>query len=317
MRTFAAAALTPPPFPTRINAHVAEVGERSARWAADLGLVSTPDGVRRLAAANAADLAGRACPDADPDRLALLTDLITWLFAFDDACDDDGLGADPATLAPVIARLVEVLDVVGDEPSAGPPAEAGPVDAALHDLNRRLRALDRPSLLLRFAKEMRDYLLAMLWEAGNRDHRRIPPVAEYVQMRRHTGAVNPSLTLTDLAYGVEPAAGHLADPRLSRLDLLAVDLVCWCNDIFSYDKERRYGSNGQNLVVAIRAETGSTEEAALTGAATRFNGALTMYLELERAVLAIADPQVALFAAARRSWIRGTYDWSMAATRYH
>jgi hypothetical protein len=278
--------------------------------------VSTSEGARRLARANAAELAGRACPDAEPDPLGLLTDLFTWLFAFDDNCDDDGLGADPARLSPVVARLLDVLDPLGGTAPAELLAAAGPTGRALHDLCRRVREQGQPSLLLRFAGQVRAYLLALLWEAANRKVRRVPAVAEYVQMRRHTGGVYPSFTLTDIAYDCLPTPDRLADPELSAMDALAVDLVCWCNDLFSYDKERRLGPDGHNLTVAIARETGQDEGSALAEAASRFNAGLEAYVRLEGTVLASQDPAVARFAAARRCWIRGTYDWSMRASRY-
>jgi hypothetical protein len=316
MRAFPAPVLAEPPFPARVNGHAGEVGDRSARWAAELGLVSGADTARRLAGANAADLAGRACPDGDPERLGLLTDLITWLFAFDDRCDDDGLGADPSRLSPVVARLLDVLDLLG---GAAPPellAASGPPGAGLHDLCRRVRAQGRPDLLLRFTAQLRAYLLALLWEAANRERHRVPTVAEYVQLRRHTGAVYPSFTLTDMAYDASPAADRRADVRLSTLDCLAVDLVCWCNDVFSYHKECQLGQDGHNLTVALARETGQDEQSALAEVARRFEAALTAYVRLEAAVLDEADPDVTRFLAARRCWIRGTYDWSLRASRY-
>ena len=316
MRRFAAAALVEPPFPARVNRHAGGVGDRSAAWAAELGLASTSDAARRLAGANASDLAGRACPDADPDQLCLLTDLFTWLFAFDDNCDDDGLGADPARLSPVVGRLLGVLDALGGAVTPALLEASGPTGAALYDLCRRVREQGRPDLLLRFTRQFREYLLALLWEAANRERHRVPAVDEYVQLRRHTGAVFPSLTLTDIAHRAEPAPERLTDPDLSTLDLLAVDLVCWCNDIFSYDKERRLEQDGHNLTMAIARETGQDEDSALAEAARRFNDGLATYARLEAAVLADGDPEVARFAAARRCWIRGTYDWSMRATRY-
>ena len=42
------------------------------------------------------------------DGLRLLTDLISWLFVMDDACDEDGLGADPVRLGPAISTLLDV-----------------------------------------------------------------------------------------------------------------------------------------------------------------------------------------------------------------
>jgi hypothetical protein len=316
MRTFAAEALVGPPFPGEINRHATEVGGRSVEWAAKFGLVSTSEAAKRLDRASAAQLAGRACPAAEPNQLGLLTDLFTWLFAFDDSCDDDGLGADPGRLSPVVARLLDVLDLLG---GAAPPAllaAAGPTGTALHDLCQRVRAQGQPSELLRFAGQLRDYLLALLWEAANREHHRVPTVAEYVQMRRHTGAVYPSFTLTDIAHGALPTAERRADPNLSLMDTLAVDLVCWCNDVFSYDKERRLAQDGHNLTVVIARESGRDEWSALAEAADRFNSGLEAYVRLEATVLEGGDPDVARFAAARRCWIRGTYDWSMRASRY-
>ncbi len=122
---------------------------------------------------------------------------------------------------------------------------------------------------------MRQYLVALLWEASNRQQKRVPRLTEYVQMRRHTGAVLPSFTLTDLVGGGFPGAVDRVRPAVARLDLLAADLVCWCNDVFSYGKERGHG--GHNLAAVIVADTGCAEDAALAEAAARFNAGLATY----------------------------------------
>lgn len=314
MRSFAVTALREPPFPGRCHRWTAEVGRESAGWAARMGLVDTAQGRHRLARADAATLAGRACPDAPVDRLRLLTDLITWLFAVDDACDEDGLGETPTRLAPTVARLLDVLDLRGGPAPSALLTATGPRGVALHDLCRRVRAHERPTVLLCFTGQLREYLLALLWEAANREHRRVPGVAEYVQMRRHTGGVHPSFTLTDLAYD-GPAAVR-SDPALAVLELLAADLVCWCNDVFSYRKERRLTGDGHNLVAAIAGEDGQDEESALLAAAERFNRTLTAYTVRESALLRRADLTTQRFTAARRGWIRAAYDWSLNAERY-
>lgn len=314
MRSFAVTALREPPFPARRHAGVGQVAGESVGWASDLGLVHTPAGLRRLRGAHPAELAGRACPVAPVDRLRLLTDLITWLFVMDDACDEDGLGASPTRLAPIAAQLLAVLDRHGD-PGAPPPVTAGPLAVALDDLCRRVRAHHRPALLLRLVGQLREYLLALLWEAANREHRRVPGVAEYVQMRRHTGGARPSFTLTDLAHGELPGPDRRADPALADLDALAADLVCWCNDLFSYGKERSTAP-GHNLVTTIAGETGQDEAAALRAAAARFNQGLSTYVERDAALTRAGDESVQSFLTTRRNWIRATYDWSLAATRY-
>ncbi|MFY1656451.1 terpene synthase family protein [Micromonospora sp. WMMD1274] len=315
MRDFALSALHEPPFPSRRHPAVDQAAAESAAWVRDFGLVEDQAGRRRLAGAHAAELAARACPEASPHGLRLLTDLINWLFVVDDACDDDGLGATPTLLAPTLAALLAVLDRHGD-PDAPAPADGGPIALALHDLCRRVRDRGRPAHLLRLVSQLREYLLALLWEAANRERRRVPGVAEYTQMRRHTGGVRPSFTVTDLARPSAPRADQRVAPALTVLDTLATDLVCWCNDLFSYGKERGTAPEAHNLVTTIAGETGQDESAALYAAADRFNKALATYAERDAALSVVADEGMRVFLDTRRDWIRATYDWSRAASRY-
>lgn len=307
-------ALREPPFAGGRHGATEQVAAESAEWARAFGLVDSGHRVRRLEHADAAGLAGRACPDGSVDGLRLLTDLISWLFVMDDACDEDGLGSDPVRLGPAISTLLDVLDHVGD-PDVVPPA-VGPLGDSLHDLCRRIRLHDHPTLLLRFVSQLREYLLALLWEATNRERRRVPEVAEYIQLRRHIGGVHPCLTLTDLAATHPPGPERRADPAFVTLDLLAVDLVCWCNDLFSYGKESQADPDAQNLVTVIAQGSGSDEADALRAAADRFNQGLAAYLTAEEALLAGGDDRVQPAVATRRNWVRATYDWSVAAARY-
>ncbi|WP_433228660.1 terpene synthase family protein [Micromonospora sp. CA-248260] len=196
------------------------------------------------------------------------------------------------------------------------PRPAGALGAALADLCRRVGHQRRPALLLRLVSQLRAYLLALLWEAANREHRRVPGVAEYRQMRRHTGGVRPSLALTDLAYGRLPGARRRVDPAVVALDDLAVDLVCWCNDLFSYRKEQGPVADPHNLVTVLAAQTGRGEAAAFRLAAGWFNDGLADYLVREAALVAHGGPALTPYLAARRSWLRATYDWSARADRY-
>ncbi|MEH1099324.1 terpene synthase family protein [Micromonospora sp. CPCC 205561] len=293
------------------------MAQQSIEWALSQGLINSGHRLRRLRGADPAGLAGRACPEGPTDRLRLLADLISWLFVMDDACDEDGLGAAPTLLAPTVAALLDVLDVHGASTDGPAAATAGPPGEALGDLCRRVSAAGTPALLLRFVGGVRDYLLALLWEAANREHGRVPEVAEYVQMRRHTGAVHPSFALTELAIGTLSGAASRTDPALVALDLLAADLVCWCNDLFSYGKENLDQADVHNLVVVIAGgRSGRDESSALRAAADRFNESLSAYLTTEAALLASGDDDLRSAVTARRNWIRATYDWSLAAARY-
>lgn len=308
MRTFVESAAAPPWPPGPVHPAGDRAAEHSLGWARAHGLVPTPRSRRRLAAADVAQLAARVCPEAAESGLFLVADLVTWLFAFDDLCDRGRLGADPARLTPVVDGLLSVLDrpATGSQPST-------PGQLALDDLCRRIDAYHHPVLRRRFGVLLRRYLRSLLWEATNRRHGRVPELADYIRMRRHTGAVLPSFVVTDLACLGGPARAAAApDPRRTRLNLLAADLVCWSNDLFSYARE----DDGHNLVAVIARHRGCDEAAALAAAARRFADRLVGYQRLEGEVLADADPAVREVVAARRRWIRATYDWSVHAPRY-
>ncbi|MFY1699244.1 MULTISPECIES: bifunctional terpene synthase/polyprenyl synthetase family protein [unclassified Solwaraspora] len=313
MPAFAPTSVVAPPFRPRTNPHLPTLAAQSIQWAQRFALTANASIAARLGQANAAELAARAAPGAELTHAQLLSDLITWLFALDDVCDEDGGGADPCRISPLISPLMQVLERYG-VPAAGSATDQEPLAAALADLCHRVRRLRRPGALLRFTASLHHYLFALLWEASNRQQGRVPAVAEYIQMRRHTGAVLPSFALTDLAENGLPHSRHRVDPRLAELNTVAADLVCWCNDLFSYAKEHH--QDPHNLAVVIAHETGRGAAAGLAEASTRFTDSLALYLRLEAEVLIDAPPAVERLVAARRHWIRGTYDWSVNSHRY-
>ncbi|WP_319458658.1 terpene synthase family protein [Micromonospora sp. RTP1Z1] len=96
----------------------------------------------------------------------------------------------------------------------------------------------------------------------------------------------------------------------------AAELVCWCNDLFSYGKELSSAPDVHNLVTTIAGETRQGEESALRAAAARFNEGLAAYAEWEAALAGAGEESVRAFLVTRRNWIRATYDWSLAVSRY-
>ena len=185
----------------------------------------------------------------------------------DDACDEDGLGADPVRLGPAISTLLDVLDRCGD-PHVVPPA-VGPLGDALHDLCRRTRLHDARRHCCCGSSARCG---STCWRcSGRRPTGSVgacPRWRSTSQLRRHIGGVHPCLTLTDLASARPLGPTQRANPALVALDLLAVDLVCWCNDLFSYGKESQADPDAHNLVTVLAQDGDADEAAALRAAAT-------------------------------------------------
>ena len=216
----------------------------------------------------------------------------------DDACDEDGLGAAPDPAGADRRRPARRAGPAR-RPDGAAPTAAGPLGDALHDLCAGSGPTGRPALLLRFVGQVREYLLALLWEAANREHRRVPQVrgvrADAPTHRRRPPQPHPDRPGQPAG---RPAPARRADPALVALDLLAADLVCWCNDVFSYGKESRPTRTRTTWSAVIARETGGGRGGALRAAADRFNRALAAYLEAEAALLASGETSGAPGAAA-------------------
>ena len=80
------------------------------------------------------------------------------------------------------------------------------------------------------------------------------------------------------------------NPALIALDVLAVDLVCWCNDLFSYGKESQADPDAHNLVTVLAQGRRRGDEAtALRTAAGSVQPGAGDYLDAEEALLRRRD----------------------------
>src|SRR5688500_14848544 len=83
------------PFPSSVSVHVARVQRCSIRWATEFELFPSKQARVKIEAARFGWLVSRCFHFANEARLQLITDLTTWIFVEDDACDETSIGADP------------------------------------------------------------------------------------------------------------------------------------------------------------------------------------------------------------------------------
>ncbi|MEW1552094.1 terpene synthase family protein, partial [Streptomyces tsukubensis] len=129
--------------------------------------------VRRVVAARVGSAVVRCFPAADDDALLLITEVFTWLTAFDDHYERAG-----ARTSLAVARLVASLE---RPDGVQHPPEGGPVVAAFAAVRARCRALLGPEQDDRLTDALRGYFLAVLWEQS-------APGADadtFFAMRRH------------------------------------------------------------------------------------------------------------------------------------
>ena len=298
------------PFPLRINPHVRAAHEHSIRW------VKQAFGDELLAAkaaqARMAWMVAGFYPDAGLDELCLAADYLCWAFALDDLGDETPLGERPSQLVELFERFDLAFSEAAlrsDEPSS--------VDA-LRDIVTRLRQFADAEQVEAFRVGNQAYFGGMLWEANNRAAKCVPDEAAFMLLRPAAGAVPPFFALVEPLSRLRLSLAVKAHSHLHELERLAGGIVCWTNDVLSYEKERALG-DVHNLAIVYETQRNLPPGAALTQAVALNNAEVDAFLALAATLPQFSDEQddaLVRYVGILGSMIRITRDWTFGSARY-
>lgn len=299
------------PFPRAISPHAGAISEATTAWAVRQGLLA-----RDAAGARSQEqygwLAARAHPNASFEALSIVADFMSWLFFEDDHNDETDAGHVLARMVEDHRRFVSILD------GAAPSREDSPLCHALHDLEVRMgRHADR-TWAHEFRRDLMAYFDAIQWECRNRARGTPPRLGTYLSMRPFTSAVFPCFDLFTIADELRlpiPTYDHAA---VQELRFRANNVVSYCNDIFSFEKELAHGDT-HNLVILVRAEHPCTLQEAVDRAAALHDAELSAFLSLKERVRSlglVASAELDRYAGCLSAWIWANFDWTCASARY-
>jgi 5-epi-alpha-selinene synthase len=298
------------PFPLRINQHVRAAHEHSLRW------VKRAFGdellVKKTARARMAWMVAGFYPNAGIAELSLAADFLCWAFALDDLGDETAIGERPAQLA----SLFELFDAAFSDapPHADEPASV----AALRNIVVRLRQLASPEQVEAIRVGNLAYFGGMLWEANNRAGKWVPHESSFMMLRPAAGAVPPFFALVEPLERLVLSARVKAHPQVLELQRLAGAIMCWMNDVLSYEKERKLG-DVHNLAIVYEVHRGLPPGAALTQAVKLSNAEVDGFLARAATLPSFSDEEDAMLARyvdVLGSMIRVTRDWTLGSARY-
>ena len=171
----------------------------------------------------------------------------------------------------------------------------------------------------RFVALVDDYFAACVWEAGNRARGVVPPVEQYVEKRRDTGAVRTAIANIEPCERIHLPDDVLAHPHVDALATACNDVVCWSNDIISLGKERAIGDVHNLVFVLERARCPGELARATKLAAGMHDARVDDFIGLA-ATLPSFDPAtdaaLSRFVETLRAWMRGNLDWAHESGRY-
>ncbi|GIH10139.1 hypothetical protein Rhe02_82060 [Rhizocola hellebori] len=197
-----------------------------------------PDSGARFAA-----MASRALPESDLATAVLFGQWIGWFADFDDQRDDGPLGSDTARLN---RRYRDLLATVDRSPTQRYPRGG---DEAFAGLWRQTAPRVGPQWTHRFRIGLREHWRGSLIEAANRQSSRVPTPAEFVQLRRITNGAMV-LLLPEAMLRVDVPWRLAQSPAWRALVDACNDVVGWCNDLASVQRESARGDI-HNFVLVI------------------------------------------------------------------
>jgi 5-epi-alpha-selinene synthase len=298
------------PFPLRLNRHVQAAHDHSLAWMKrwfDDERLAHKFGVARMAW-----MVAGFYPDAGLAQLSLATDYLCWAFALDDLGDESDIGQQPGALADMFERFDAVF-------SDAPPVVGESVSVtALRDIVTRLRQMATPQQVEDFRVGNQAYFGGMLWEANNRAGKWVPHESSFLLLRPAAGAVPPFFALIEPLEQLELAPRVKAHPQVLELRQLAGGIVCWINDVLSFEKERKLG-DVHNLAIVYEVHRGLSPGAALTQAVKLCNAEVDGFMARAAALPSFPEAETATlnrYIGVLRSMIRITREWTLGSARY-
>ncbi|MFD0275106.1 hypothetical protein ACFVHB_14560 [Kitasatospora sp. NPDC127111] len=308
--------------PPRMSPHREELERLILDWADRYGLVDSPRARQRLADTHLGELIARCYPHLRAERLEPLAGWFTWAFVIDDLYDGcasaEAAGHTRATL-----RMLAALSLRSGEPS--PARDVPPLAVELAEVWRRLAGRQSLQWQLRFITHMGQFLDAFHYEAANREHRHVPALSGYTQLRRASGGITPSLDLLEYAAGLEvPALFHESE-QLRTMVNKAADVVVWVNDVLSLRKELVVGEV-TNGVLAVSRELRCGMQDAIDHVYRKVARDIDAFLHAEESLTTLCRgwhglresdrAAIGAFTDGMKAWMRGNLEWALNSRRY-
>jgi 5-epi-alpha-selinene synthase len=295
-----------------MSPYVAAIEDHTCHWVQHFTLLSEPASADRFRMARFGALAASTHPDASLDALCLLADWCSWLFILDDYCDESGLGAYPDQLAEIHRRFMAILR------GAQPTPTDNALTRSLWDLRQRTMVYGTAVWMRRFVAQIEAYFAAGVWEASNRAEHVTPDATSYTAQRPYTGGLFAYVELLTATAGIQLPRHVSGHPVVQHLTRLANTLICWTNDILSYERERMQG-DVHNLVLILQHEQRLTVSQAVARVTERHNAEMQEFLALEGMLPELrgeVSHALNAYVALLRSMVRGSFDWAYATARH-
>ena len=253
-------------------------------------------------------LVAHTYPYAGYEEFRTCCDFVNLLFVVDEISDDQG-GAGARDTGNVF--LQAMCDPEWDDGSA--------LASITKHFRQRYFRTAGPNTARRFLTHCKDYIECVGTEAELRERGEVLDVDAYTALRRENSAIRLCFGLFEYALGFDLPDEVFENEAFMELYFAGCDLVCWANDLYSYDMELAKGHRGNNIITVLMESQQFSLQDAADSVGVHFADLMQAW-SAAQSRLPSWGPQinadVAKYIEATGHWIRGNLDWSFASERY-
>jgi hypothetical protein len=230
------------------------------------------------------------------------------LFVVDEVSDDQN-GADARQTGQVYLNAMKYPGWTDGSPLAKMTGE----------FRERLTHTTGPRSFRRFLKHSEDYIECVSREAEYRERGEVLDMESFKHLRRENSAIRLCFGLFEYSLGIDLPDEVFQHPIFERLYWAAADMVCWANDVYSYNMEQAKGHTGNNIVTVLMKARDCDLQSASDIIGAHYAELMERYLA-DRERLPSFGPQidadVRLYIRAMENWPIGNLEWSFETNRY-
>ncbi|KAI0370356.1 terpenoid synthase [Pilatotrama ljubarskyi] len=289
------------------NPHYAQAAAESSAWVKSYNVLSD----RKLAfllQGSSELLVSHAYPYAPYEQFRTCCDFVNLLFVVDEVSDDQN-GKDARRTGEVFLNTMRYPD--WDDGSA--------LAKMTREFKQRLLAFAGPNSYRRFLMHCDDYVNAVAREAEYRERGEVLDMDSFRTLRRENSAIRLCFGLFEFALGIDLPDIVFQDTHFMTLYWAAADMVCWSNDVYSYNMEQAKGHTGNNIVTVLMRQKNIDLQAASDLVGAHFATLMNRFVETKRLLPTFGaglDDAVARYVEAMEHWIIGNLEWSFESQRY-
>lgn len=287
-----------------------EVENHTLKFLTDFKLVG-PDKLEFYRSQRFPAMITRSYPYGDAETLMAWCDLNTLLFLVDDDLDERFDIRDESSLSIFTDKFVKIL-----ETNECPYED--PVYLAFHDFWLRIIPLSSERWRRTFIQNVKDMWAGGLWQFQHIVTGSKPSLHEYCELRQYLGAAHLATDSLEITAQVPLPDTVFADADVMELTILARNIICFANDLFSLGKEMQQSHMGAefNLVTIIAREQNVDIDEAIKRAAAFHDQCVADFVGKRDNVYKFGEYNLHLqkYVRSLEYLMQGNVDWSTQVT---